>query len=73
MPAMGPNQDHAYQQAQQAFQEVLLLLKDKYHVARPISPLKSLQEKWGQEWDTQNEKLLEALKEMFWLDACSSF
>lgn len=73
MPCTGPNKEHADRIGDEVAEAVLLLLKEKYHATRPTSPLPSFQKKFGADWDVQVQKLHEVMREMIWIDHCSSF
>jgi len=65
MPCMGPNKDDAYERADKAFEEIKNLLSVKYSVDEPPYFI--------QGYKQSETQLKDALRELFWAEACGSF
>ena len=67
MPVAGPDQNFAYRQGDLATDEILSILKEKYHVDRP-HPAMPLGKKFSEDWDQLVAKLRETVRELVWTD-----
>lgn len=72
MPVSGPNKDYAYKVAESVFTDIIQLLESRYNLTRP-SEFLPLGEMFTKEWDKEQNKLLEVVKEMVWINHCSSW
>lgn len=74
MPCMGPSKDYAYKRSEEAYEEIVALLKEKYQVQRPMFLRKVMIEKrWQEEWDQEAENLKKSLAELFWLSDAANW
>ncbi len=71
MPCDGPSQEYAYKRGDEATEEVLKLLLEKYHANRPpeVEPY-SLTERLGADWDVLEKTLRSTLRELIWTSHC---
>lgn len=65
MPCGGPSKDFSDEQAEKAFTEIMLLIKEKYYVEEPMF--------FKEEYRQSKEDLREALKELFWNESAGNF
>lgn len=70
MPCGGPNKEFSDKQAEEAFGKVMLFLKSKYGIEGSSNSNWSLDR---EDYADATKKLREALKEMFWCQACDDF
>ena len=74
MPVSGPSKEFAIIKSQEAYEEIMQLLNDKYHIGRPSDNMGlGIEKKWQADWDQDANKLREALTELFWTSDCASF
>jgi len=74
MACSGPSKEFSVIKSQDAFDEIMQLLKDKYQVERPemINNI-GIYKKWQDEWDADEDKFRELLAELFWHSDAASF
>jgi len=72
MPVIGPSKDFTNEQGDEITDYILKLIDVDYHIQRP-NVILLLGEKFAAEWDIQEKKLREAIKELCWIDNCASF
>jgi hypothetical protein len=63
---MGPNKEYSIQRAEEAFEEIMYLLQDKYDATRPGSDEWNMFASFREDWDTAEKQLKEALVELIW-------
>lgn len=86
MACTGPSKALAEYQAKEAFEEIMSLLKEKYHINRWSYPVpedaerSSLQcavinchRRAEEDWDEKAEDVKQALVELFWSQHCMDF
>lgn len=74
MPVAGPDKFASDRRADELFEDIMDLLKDKYHLCPPTMVLhRPYDQKLKDEWAAGTAKLREALKELTWVDACDAF
>ncbi len=75
MPCQGPSKEFAVIKSQEAFDELIQLMKDKYQVERPdfIEGDLGIYKKWQEDWDKDEEVLRETLASLFWHSDAASF
>ncbi len=70
MACGGPNKDHAHKQADEAYDEGMKLLEEKYDIrADAISTFGGFR----QDFTQAQLNLREALREVFWSEACGTW
>lgn len=74
MACGGPSKEFAVIKSQQAFDEIIQLIKEKYHVERPVI-LNGIgfEKKMQDDWDKEEAMLREALADLFWTSDAASF
>ena len=72
MPAMGPDKDHANRRGDMIADHILTTLRNDFRLSRP-SPDLPLGAKFCGEWDLLEARLRDTVKEMVWVDMCTSF
>lgn len=80
MACGGPSQDYAYERADAAYAEIMLLLKEKYQAERPhlvkgtmFGREVCIGAQNQREWDEQCAKLRELLRDIVWNADASSW
>ena len=74
MACGGPSKEFAIIRSQEAFDDVIRLMKDKYQVGRPEITLGiGIEKKWQDDWDREETALREALADLFWTNDAASF
>lgn len=74
MACGGPSNEFAIIRSQEAFDDVIRIMKDKYQVERPEITLGiGIEQKWQDDWDRQETALREALADLFWTSDAASF
>ena len=71
MACMGPSKEFSVIKSEQAFNDVIQLMKDKYQVERPDENWGPA--KWRDDWDKDEEVLRSALTNLFWHSDAASF
>lgn len=69
MACMGPSRDEAYAAGDQIITELLIRLKAERGMGRDSF----MRDSAKKEWDEHEQKLREAMRELFWLDWAESF
>ena len=86
MPCMGPAYQVAKERGEEIFEDVLQLLKDKYHITPPVEIttvgdgtsnmeflLKNVHRKHLEDWEVATEEMKKAIIELVWEHECSNF
>jgi hypothetical protein len=74
MACGGPSKDFAVIRAEQAYADIMQLLKDKYHVERPTIHIGiGIEKKFQDDWDHDAEEFKARLVELFWTSDCNGF
>lgn len=88
MGCMGPNKDHADKQGEEAFAEIMELLKAKYDVQAPtpgsvvtwtgpngeeMTVGRSISKQLNTQWFAAEEDLKKAICELIWCQRCCDF
>ena len=86
MPCIGPSKVFADQQAEEAFEEIMALLKEKYNIVRWSYPVPenvdpdtvqhavvNAHRRAEEDWDEKAEDVKQALAELFWSQHCMDF
>lgn len=72
MPCGGPSKEFAVIKSQEAYNDIMQMLSDKYHVERPDGHT-GFSKKFQADWDKDVKQLREALTELFWTNDCDGF
>ena len=71
---MGPSKEFAIIKSQEAFDDIVRLMKDKYQVERPEIMLGiGFEKKMQDDWDKDEAILRDALASLFWTSDTASF
>jgi len=74
MACGGPSKEFAVIKSQQAFDEVIRMMKEKYQVSKPDMVLGTgIEKKWQDDWDEEEDALRQVLADMFWTSDAASF
>lgn len=70
MACGGPSQEHAYQIGDKICDEVLAIMREKYHVRQPHLPADGFGYliRLHEEWAALETKLRETIRELVWTD-----
>ena len=72
MPCGGPSKEFAVIKSQEAYNDIMQMLKDKYYVDRPDGD-NGFSKKFQADWDKDVKQLREVLTELFWTNDCDGF
>ncbi len=71
MACMGPSQEYAFKQADEAYNDIVDLLKTRYYVYH--NGVIGVIPEWKAEQEENFKKLRLLLKDIIWLDHCIGF
>lgn len=72
MACTGPSKEFAIIKSQEAYNEIMRMLNDKYDIERPDGQC-HFSKKFQADWDADEKKLREVLTDLFWTSDCDSF
>ena len=74
MACGGPSKEFAVNKSQQAFDDIMRMMKEKYQVSKPDMVLGiGIEKKWQEDWDEEEDALRQVLADMFWTSDAASF
>jgi len=74
MACGGPSKEFAVIKSQEAFDDVIRMMKEKYQVSKPDMVLGiGIEKKWQDDWDEEEEALRQVLADLFWTSDAASF
>lgn len=75
MACGGPSKEFAIIKSQEAFDNIMRMMKEKYQVDRPDYEPGDLgiYKKWQDDWDKEEAALRAVLADMFWTSDAASF
>jgi len=74
MACGGPSKEFAVIKSQEAFDDVIRMMKEKYQVSKPDMVLGiGIEKKWQDDWDEEEEALRQVLADLFWTIDAASF
>jgi len=74
MACGGPSKEFAVIKSQEAFDDVIRMMREKYQVSKPDIVLGiGIEKKWQDDWDEEEDALRQVLADMFWTSDAASF